>query len=112
MKKRSRPSARFTSFAKAYPEIAASYEGLRMEVNASGPLGNRDRALVKFAVSVGMRQKAGAYAHIRKAIDAGLKRDQLEHAALLALPTIGLPAALSALEWIDEVFAGKKKARR
>jgi len=112
MKKRSRPSKRFTAFAKAYPEIAASYEGLRVEVNAAGPLANRDRALVKFAVSVGMRQKAGAYAHIRKAIDAGLKRDQLEHTVLLALPTIGLPSALSALDWIAEVFAGTKKATR
>jgi len=109
MKKRSRPSKRFISFSKKYPEIAASYEGLRVEVNAAGPLGNRDRALVKFAVSVGMRQQAGAYAHIRKAVDAGLSREQLEHAALLALPTVGLPAAMSAMDWIDDVFSGKRR---
>ncbi len=112
MKKRSVPSKRFTAFAKAYPEIAASYEGLRVEVNAAGPLGNRDRALVKFAVSVGMRQKAGAFAHIRKALDAGITTDQLEHVALLALPTIGLPAALSALQWVEEATAPKRRRSR
>ncbi len=112
MKTRSRPSKRFVSFARKYPEIAVSYEGLRVEVNAAGPLGNRDRALVKFAVSVGMRQEAGAHAHIRKAVDAGLKRDQLEHVALLALPSIGLPAALTALGWIDEAFSRRRTARK
>lgn len=112
MRTRSTPSKRFTAFAKAYPEIAASYEGLRVEVNAAGPLGNRDRALVKVAVSIGMRQRAGAFAHIRKAIDAGLTRDQLEHVALLALPTIGLPAAISALEWVEEVFSVKRRRTR
>jgi len=113
MKKRSRPSPRFVAFSKAYPEIAASYEGLRMEVHAAGPLGNRDCALVKFAVSVGMRQRAGAYAHIRKAVDAGVTREQLEHVALLALPTVGLPAAMTALEWIDDALSkSRRKASR
>ncbi len=42
------------------------------------------------------------HAHAKKALRGGADPDALRQIALIALPTIGLPAALDALRWIDE----------
>ena len=42
------------------------------------------------------------HAHAKKALRAGADPDALRQVALIALPTIGLPAALDALRWVDE----------
>ena len=42
------------------------------------------------------------HAHTRKALRLGLRPETLRHVALVALPTIGLPAALEALKRIDQ----------
>lgn len=103
---------RFTDFTKHYPEVAKAYEELGNAVHAAGPLSNKERALVKFAISVGARLEGGAHAHARKALAAGVTKNELYHVALLAMQTIGFPSAMAAMSWIDDVVEGKPKRRR
>jgi alkylhydroperoxidase/carboxymuconolactone decarboxylase family protein YurZ len=102
---------RFTEFTKHYPQVAEAYEALGHAVHAAGPLSDRERALVKFAISVGARLEGGAHAHARKALAAGIRKDALYHVALLAMQTIGFPSAMAALSWIDDVVQGKSKKK-
>jgi alkylhydroperoxidase/carboxymuconolactone decarboxylase family protein YurZ len=51
---------------------------------------------------VGGRVPRTVHAHTKKALRAGADPAALRQVALIALPTIGLPAALDALRWIDE----------
>lgn len=87
-----------------YPDVAAAYDALR-EACRRGPLDDRLIALVKLAVSVGARAERTMHAHTRKALRQGVRPDELRHVALVALPTIGLPAALEALKRIDQSIA-------
>jgi 4-carboxymuconolactone decarboxylase len=103
---------RFTEFTKNYPNVAKAYEELGNTVHASGPLSDKERALVKFAISVGARLEGGAHAHARKALAAGVKKEELYHVALLAMQTIGFPSAMAAMSWIDDVVEGKPKKRK
>jgi alkylhydroperoxidase/carboxymuconolactone decarboxylase family protein YurZ len=45
--------------------------------------------------------------HVRKALDEGMSRAELEHAVLLGVTTIGLPASVAALGWAREVFEAR-----
>lgn len=103
---------RFTDFQKNYPAVAKAYEELGNAVHASGPLSDKERALVKFAISVGARLEGGAHAHARKALAAGVTKNELYHVALLAMQTIGFPSAMAAMSWIDDVVQGKPKKRK
>jgi alkylhydroperoxidase/carboxymuconolactone decarboxylase family protein YurZ len=85
-----------------YPDVAASYEALSDAVRAGGPLDAQTTALVKVAVSVGRGSWRTVHAHAKKALEQQVAPEMLRQVALLALPTIGLPAALDALRWIDE----------
>jgi 4-carboxymuconolactone decarboxylase len=74
-------------------------------------LNARERALVKFAISVGARLEGGAHSHARKALQAGVAKQELQHIALLAMQTIGFPSSMAAMSWIDDVVSGKKKKK-
>ncbi len=89
-------------FSGEFPDVAAAYERLADASRNAGPLDEETVALVKVAVSVGRGAWRTVHAHAKKALKGGARPDALRQVALLALPTIGLPAALDALRWIDE----------
>jgi 4-carboxymuconolactone decarboxylase len=89
-------------FEERFPFVVAAYESLRGACNEAGPLDEATVALVKLAVSVGSGYERTVHIHAKKALRAGVDPESLRQIALVALPTIGLPAALDALRWVDE----------
>jgi AhpD family alkylhydroperoxidase len=89
-------------FDERFPRVVAAYESLRSACNEAGPLDEATVALVKLAVSVGGGFERTVRVHAKKARRAGADADALRQIVLVALPTIGLPAALDALRWVDE----------
>ena len=84
------------------PDVVAAYDGLSEACRHAGPLDESVVALVKLAVSVGCGADRTVHAHTKKALRAGADPEALRQIALVALPTVGLPAALDALRWIEE----------
>ena len=74
---------RFQRFTKEHPEIATAYEKLGTECHAGGPLNEKERALVKLGISIGARLEGGVHSHVRKALDAHVRRDEIIHVALV-----------------------------
>ena len=103
-----RPEARrrvprpWEQFEERFPFVVAAYESLRGACNEAGPLDKTTVALVKLAVSVGSGFERTVHIHATKALRTGADPDALRQIVLIALPTIGLPAALDALRWVDE----------
>ncbi len=95
---------RFTRFMEAYPEIGNAYSQLGDAVHKAGPLDDRTRALVKVAISGGAMLEGAFHSHIRKAVGAGVSKEELQHVAFLALPTIGFPSMMALLSWIDDIY--------
>ena len=95
------PPKFFRDFVQAHPAVAEAYQALGEAVRA-GPLSEREIALVKLAFSLGARLEGGAHAHARKARAAGVSPKELEQVALLAIPTLGFPAAMAGLAWVRD----------
>ncbi|AEB12574.1 carboxymuconolactone decarboxylase family protein [Marinithermus hydrothermalis] len=85
-----------------YPDLAAAYDALGDAAHQAGPLPERERRLVKLALAIGAGLEGAVHSHTRKALEAGLTPDELRHAALLAVTTLGLPAAVRALSWVED----------
>lgn len=96
------PPRSWNLFEAECPEVAAAYDALSSACQASGPLDPRTVALVKLAVSVGGHCQRTIHAHAKKALRAGVDAASVRQVAMVALPTIGLPAALDARRWIEE----------
>lgn len=95
---------RFQKFTEDFPQAAKAYEELGDAVHASGPLDEKTRALIKLAISTGARLEGAVHSHARKALKAGVTKEEMRHTVLLALPTIGLPSMMAAMSWIDDII--------
>lgn len=97
-----RPPRSWERLAEEFPAVVAAYDALSEVCRDAGPLDPATVALVKLAVSVGRGSQRTVHSHTKKALRAGADPGALRQIALVSLPTVGLPAALDALRWIDE----------
>ena len=102
-----RPPKFYEQFVKKYSAVATSYEALGDAVHSLGPLNDRDRALIKLAISGSHLYSSAFKAHNRKAIASGISREEIEHLVLLFLPTVGFPTMMAAMGIVDEQMAKK-----
>jgi alkylhydroperoxidase/carboxymuconolactone decarboxylase family protein YurZ len=106
-----RPGA-YSRLRELAPEAVAAYESLSRHAGLAGPLDAATLAVVKVALSVGRGNSRGVHAHARKALEAGADPAALRQVALMAVPTLGLHAALDALRWVDEVIEERQESPR
>jgi alkylhydroperoxidase/carboxymuconolactone decarboxylase family protein YurZ len=93
--------------AEHYPNIWKAYEQLGEAVAAGGPLNAKTRRLIKLALAIGCSSEGAVHSHVRRAVAEGITHDELRHAMLLAIPTLGLPAAVKAMTWIDDILGDR-----
>ncbi|RJX33842.1 MAG: carboxymuconolactone decarboxylase family protein [Desulfarculus sp.] len=95
----------YTDFKKQYPELAQDFEALGVKCRQVGPLDERAAHMVKLGLAIATGSKGGIKSQARRAMDDGFTLEEVRHAAILALPTIGFPPIIAALGWINEVAA-------
>jgi 4-carboxymuconolactone decarboxylase len=96
------PPKSYNNFIEKYPEIGRKYEELGEAIHNIGPLSERERSLVKLAISGSHLYHSAFKAHIRKGLAAGLTRQEIEQVALLMLPTLGFPTMMGAMGIIQD----------
>jgi 4-carboxymuconolactone decarboxylase len=93
----------YEEFVRDYGAVAEAYSKLGDELHACGPLDARARCLVKLGIAVGAESEGAVRSHVRKALEEGISRDEIEHAIVLSLTTVGFPRMVAALKWSREV---------
>ncbi len=71
-----------------------------------GPLPEKTRRLVKLAIAIGTRHEGAVHSATRQAVQSGASPEELMHTVILAITTIGWPAAYAAMTWINDVLSG------
>jgi alkylhydroperoxidase/carboxymuconolactone decarboxylase family protein YurZ len=94
------------SVAREHPVVWEAYNQLGKAAAEAGPLDVRSERLVKLAIAVGAGREGAVHSHVHRGLDSGLGPAELRHVALLAITTIGWPAAIAALTWIDDAVQG------
>ena len=69
-----------------------------------GPLDARTRRLIKLALSVGARSEGAVHSHARQAVAEGMSAEELRQVAALAITSLGFPAAMAGLSWINDIL--------
>ena len=93
-------------FIQDFPEVSAGYEKLGQAVHAAGPLDEKTCNLIKLGISTAAQLEGAVHSHVRKARESGASANEIRHAVLLAMPTIGLPATMAAMSWADDLLEG------
>lgn len=98
---------RFLQFQKSYPEVFEAYERLGTTAIGAGPLSKRDTALIKLGIAAGARMEGAVHSHCRRALEAGISAEEIRHAILLSVTTLGFPSMMALLSWVDDVLSDK-----
>jgi 4-carboxymuconolactone decarboxylase len=89
-------------FRKRHPEVWKAFNDLGERCHEAGPLDEKSRRLVKLALSIGAGLEGATHSAVRNARKAGITPGEIDHVALLAITTLGLPAATRALTWVTD----------
>jgi alkylhydroperoxidase/carboxymuconolactone decarboxylase family protein YurZ len=99
----------YESFKDTYPEIWQAYDRLGGLIHAAGPLGAKERELVKLGMAIGARQEGGVHAHTRRALEFGAQAHEIYQVVLLALTTVGFPSTVAAMTWVRDEIEGRDR---
>ncbi len=89
--------------AHEQPELWSALQALGAEATKAGPLGERERRLVHLALALAAGSEGATHSHARRAMAEGMRSEELEHVAWLAVTTLGWPQAIRGLTWIRDV---------
>jgi AhpD family alkylhydroperoxidase len=95
-----------------HPEVFDTLEQLGVTLRRTGPLDERVAHLVKLAAAAAVRSEGAVHSHVRRALAAGVSREEIEHALLLLIPTIGMPQVVAALSWSRDVKSASRTRRK
>jgi alkylhydroperoxidase/carboxymuconolactone decarboxylase family protein YurZ len=99
-----KPSTASEQIRQSYPQVFRQFEGLAEACHNAGPLDEKTRRLVKLAIAIGAGLEGGTHSAVRHAAEAGITREEMHHVVLLAITTLGFPAAGRALTWVEDHF--------
>lgn len=95
---------------RKYPKVFDAHEELGKACQAAGPLDARTRSLVKLALAVGAGLEGGVHSHARRSLEAGATPEECRHVVLLGTTTIGFPAMMAALSWVEDVVKEERRS--
>ena len=94
-------------FQKTHRKVWSAFQRLGEECHRAGPLDARSRRLVKIGIAAGSGSEGAMHSAVRNALAEGVSQDEIRHAILLSITTIGFPNGQAALSWAEDIMRRK-----
>ena len=89
----------YERFQDEYPDVWKSYEKLGEIAATSGPLDQKTRELIKLGMAAATGSESAVHSHTHRAMEIGVSAEEIEHAILVGITTMGFPRMMAALSW-------------
>ena len=87
----------FQLLQERFPEVLQAVDHLGATVRSAGPLDEKTAHLIQLGVAAASGSVGAVHSHARRALKAGAREEELQHALLLLVSTIGFPKVAAAL---------------
>ena len=104
MKEKKVPSKHYNKLVKQYPAIFSAHDQLGTELKNGGPLDEKTLQLIQLAAAGTAGSEGAVHSHTRRALDAGASAEEIQHALLCLISTIGFPKVMAALSWAGDIL--------
>jgi len=94
----------FVRFTDRFPDLASAHSQVGSALDDAGPLDEKSRALVKLGICAGAGLQSALKSHVRRGIENGLTREEIEHAVVLGMNSVGFPATVAAWQWAQQAL--------
>lgn len=98
----------YLSIKSRFRKYFTAFDNLGKAARESGPLDEKTSHLIQLAASAAIRSEGSVHSHIRRALAAGAKPDEIYHAIILLTSTIGFPTVSAALSWADDIIRKRR----
>lgn len=94
----------FEAFNDRFPGLSQAHQQAGAALDDAGPLDDKTQALVKIGICVGAGLESAVKSHVRRGLKAGLSVEEIEHALVLGMNSVGFPRTVAAWQWAREVL--------
>ena len=98
------PSKLFNQLTSKFPEVFDIHEKLGTAVREAGPLDEKTLHLIQIAAAGASGSEGAVHSHTRRALAAGASADEIYHALIVLISTIGFPKVMAAVSWCQDVI--------
>ena len=89
---------------KYHPDYLEAVERLGILAKKSGPVDEKTTQLIQLAASIAIRSEGATHSHTRRALESGATKEEIRHAVLILTTTIGFPAVMAGMTWVNDVL--------
>ncbi len=101
-----KPPPTYEAFIARFPKLGNAWSTIA-EAGKEGPLDAKTARLVKLGLGIGAMREGSVHASVRKAIAAGVTREEIDQVLALAAGTLGMPSVVAAFSWVGDELDGK-----
>jgi AhpD family alkylhydroperoxidase len=94
----------YVQFRSRYKKLAGALDNLGKAVRDEGPLDEKTAQLIQLAAAASIRSEGAVHSHCRRALEAGASNEEIRHALILLTSTLGFPAMMAALSWVEDML--------
>ncbi|MBI5558071.1 MAG: carboxymuconolactone decarboxylase family protein [Deltaproteobacteria bacterium] len=98
------PSKHYNELAGLFPETLAAVENLGTTIRGEGPIEEKTVHLIQLAAAAAVQSEGAVHSHTRRALQAGVTKEEIHHALLLLISTIGFPRVAAAFSWSQDII--------
>ena len=89
---------------QTFKTVMEKQEDLGKTLREAGPIDEKSSQLIQLGAAAAMRAEGSVHSHIKRAMKAGAAPEEIYHAIILLISTIGFPATAAALSWARDII--------
>jgi 4-carboxymuconolactone decarboxylase len=106
-KKKAGVPNQYSDIMADHPKLSEALEALGVAIRQEGPIDAKTAHLIQLSAAASIHSEGSVHSHVKRALEAGATPEEIRHALILLVSTIGFPSVAAALSWVDDVL--KKK---
>jgi len=89
---------------KHHPEYIGAVENLGKISKKAGPVDAKTAQLIQLAASIACKSEGAVHSHTLRALEEGATREEIRHTAIILTNTLGFPAVMAGMSWINDIL--------
>jgi 4-carboxymuconolactone decarboxylase len=91
-------------FGARFPRLADAHRLMTAAAEESGPLDAKTCELIRIGIALGAGHESSFHSHVRRSLEHGASRLEVEQAIVLAMTTCGFSRAVAGWKWAQSHF--------
>jgi AhpD family alkylhydroperoxidase len=98
------PSRHYHKLNELFPEAMSALENLGSTIRRAGPIDEKTIDLIQLAAAAAVQSEGSVHSHTRRALQAGVTKEEIYHTLILLISILGFPRVSAAISWSRDVI--------